>query len=494
MFAVPQNDMPQIQQEFEVCRSSELRIMATDWTRHLWWSLWLITPIIVWQFQSLTMYLITKANKMDKYKALKEKNQIKVQLKIMRVTCFSTAFIIAVSGLSVIFNYESEHISTDDDLPYYPDKALKLGLILVSTVYLLDIIHNRSYLAWYNWSHHIISMIVFIIIYDYQLSFVVSRLYCCIFGALLTSRWILHFASLYYYLGNENHTEIRICLYLTGLLFHVCFAFGQLIIGLIFKFTTDENIGRLIFWIIFETAVLPSQLHTFYDIYCIIRVKLYHAAFSEKVRRYSVGDPFAIKTSTEDGSPPSNITLAPPMFNTDSTMDGRNPFFDKKASLNMNWNKFLSPNCTNDYMIQPCEGYKYVKTGPCDVVIDTNRHKQATRVSIHGRIRQCAIKNGFFNDDIVAQILLTDAYPKYDTDTEVIAMCNDQKYNVFVTVSNDGIISCALSKNNKDTPDHMCQYDLWYIDLDGISYDYNDTDQERHAITRTTSTDSTPTM
>ena len=243
-------------------------------------------------------------------------------------------------------------------------------------------------------------------------------------------------------------------------------------------------------------AVLPSQLHTFYDIYCIIRVKLYHSAFSDKLRRYSIGDAIANKSDNAPDLPPSsgsNFKLAPPkliVMDSTTSADESAPPFDKTASLNINWNKFLSRTSnSSEYVIQPCDGYQYAKTGPFDVVIDTDG--DTATVSLHGRIRQCARKNGFFNDDKVSQILLTKAHPKDHVGAKVVAMCNDKKYDVLVTVNNDGIISCAISQNLVNIPDKMDEFDLWYIDLDGISYEYNHTELDHDHDTKTPTTPST---
>eukprot|EP01083_Nonionella_stella_P030381 83304_1 len=456
------------------------------WTRPLWWLLFGIIPIIVRKFHFITKSCIGLFNKTPDYNGLTPKSQIKVQLKTMRVICFGTSFIIALMGLSILW---SQGIFYVEDLPYWTDKALKYGLVCVSSVYVLDIVYYRQHLAWYNWLHHSMSLLVFLCVFDYNFSFIVSRIYCAVLGMLLTSRWILHFASLYYYLGNEEHTEIRIGLYACGLIVHAIFTFGQFIVGLIFKISHNRsNTGRWIFWIVFEIAVLPSQLHTFYDIYCIIKIKIYSKAFSSKIDRFSMADPIKnnadlrhMRAQTvhslsgdstgDDAADIMEISDDEQGFSLPATEVCVNELgqVHQQMKSNVSLSAIASDIMIETCGIDTCVGYSYSNAYGLDVQID----EASQTVCLFGKIQCSKIQalNGFFKGNI-AKIVRNDAWPLMRVRIERDSICNDQKYKVVLTISPEGMITAdsSVELDEIEVDKENLKSLRGVIKLDGIAY------------------------
>eukprot|EP01084_Bolivina_argentea_P031571 58441_1 len=210
--------------------------MSIIWTRYLWWLLWAIVPLTLLNFYNITSYLYQMLHLYSQVKQLSDKNQVKVCIKLIRSIYFLAAHILSIIAFTMFFaRNDSVDLMRQDHIPYFADKIVKLCLVLVVSMYFVDITYYQKHMKWYNWSHHGISLVIFVAVYDYSIPFIIRRVYCGIFGVLLTSRWILHVASVYYYLGDKNKINLRVSLYLIGLCFHSIFTFGQLSIGIIFR-------------------------------------------------------------------------------------------------------------------------------------------------------------------------------------------------------------------------------------------------------------------
>eukprot|EP01084_Bolivina_argentea_P314132 544098_1 len=240
--------------------------------RHIWWLLYFGIPLVsTWQFHNITNFFVNQ----QKFEALNEKNQIKIRTKVSHAVYFFFTFVPCTIATVMMFIDLGYDFGPDAKLPYITDKIFKYGLSMVAAVYVTDIIYYRKYMKWFIWSHHIVSLFVFTAVYDYDISFIPDRLYLSIFGCLLSSTWPLYCASIYYYLGDKTRINLRAFLYLISLVIHFIFVMGQLSIGIIFRiYGYEQNIGRLIFFIIFEITVLPAQAHTISDIYKIIKYKI----------------------------------------------------------------------------------------------------------------------------------------------------------------------------------------------------------------------------
>lgn len=257
-----------------------------DNTRYAWWLLWIIVPLTIWKFNFLSGSILKQLGVYTKCMELNPVTQIKVRLKVLHVVYFGSTFFIASTGLGILFGTnDPKQIIADDHYTYFVDKILKLGLVLVGTMDICEMVFYTKQLKWYSWLHHTMELFVFIAIYDYKIPFIIGRVYCGIFGVLLTARWPLHVASAFYYVGDKENMKLRISLYCTGLIIHTIFALSQLLVGIIFEvigfYLHQINIPRLIFFTVFQICVLPSQLISVHDIHQIIQVKI---RYDQRVR------------------------------------------------------------------------------------------------------------------------------------------------------------------------------------------------------------------
>eukprot|EP00484_Ammonia_sp_Unknown_P017934 CAMPEP_0197046638 /NCGR_PEP_ID=MMETSP1384-20130603/22331_1 /TAXON_ID=29189 /ORGANISM="Ammonia sp." /LENGTH=151 /DNA_ID=CAMNT_0042478471 /DNA_START=435 /DNA_END=890 /DNA_ORIENTATION=+ len=121
-------------------------------------------------------------------------------------------------------------------------------------------------------------MAVSLTVFDASPSFLVSRVFVMVHGSLMGARFPLEWGSCYYYLGDPKQTRLRTTLYFIGLCTHFAYVFTQLTVGILFRVTGfyTMNTARLIFFILFEIGILPTQLMTFKDIHFILTQKISH--------------------------------------------------------------------------------------------------------------------------------------------------------------------------------------------------------------------------
>lgn len=217
---------------------------------------------------------------------LSDEKQYKITLKFIYGSFYTIAWI---HGMCIWFiwplpttMYQIKHAK----LTYTQDKLFKIGITIVLSTYVIDLIHGRLYIKRLMFCHHIASLIMFLLVFPNPdilsiFSFVnvlINRFYAMIFGVLLTFIFLLQYASLYYYLGNKQAYKMRFGLYIIGLFSQIVFVFGQIsasVLIQIVKYKYNQfEIVKLIVIIIFECCVLPAQLWSFYDIYCILKYKI----------------------------------------------------------------------------------------------------------------------------------------------------------------------------------------------------------------------------
>ena len=222
----------------------------------LWWLLWLIVPLTLKAFHPIPNYILKKLNFKGKFDKLNAKNQLKVKVKMWCTFYFAIAFSVALPHVGLMWDYATSwnnDISMNTKIPFIEDKMLKIAGVLIFTVYVLDMTYYQSHMQYYNWAHHIASCIIILITFDDSLAdliSIVSRWFISIFGWLLSARFPLQFASIYYYLGKEENQHWREFWYITGMILHAIFVIGQLSFSIILKINKSWSLAATIFLVL----------------------------------------------------------------------------------------------------------------------------------------------------------------------------------------------------------------------------------------------------
>ena len=244
--------------------------------------IWIISVLtyilfITWQFKNVTNFGHKKIGVSGKVIQYDDQRQTKIHLNSLKAIHFFISFMAIAIGIYPLItnqnlNFYGELLPSSLELPF------KIACSLMGTQFVLDLYYGRKYLTWDMAMHHIVSLVIIILVFDsrFHPNWMVRRLYICMGGCLLASRFTVFVASLYYYLGNENQKKVRFTLYVIGMICHMAFFIGQLTMGILYKIGTDfiHDGPRIICWIIIEIGVLPSQLISIYDLYCILRYKI----------------------------------------------------------------------------------------------------------------------------------------------------------------------------------------------------------------------------
>ena len=260
----------------------------------IWYSMILMIPITVYLNPFYTRMVVKTFPVLEKVDD--PAKLYKIVIKTLCIFYFGGAFVLSCIGFlsdTTQLQYLWKGNLEDIWLSYSQDKLLKFGLCLVASIYATDLYWAHQWLKWPTYAHHSASIVAFLMVFPdadvfyfalYLNNNFFSRYYAAWFGLLLTSRFVLYVASLYYYVGPSHQYKIRLILYLIGGLFHILFMVGQFGLSVYLrkaKFEEESlnlnmmnDIISLAFLICFQLCVLPSQFLTIYDLYCIIKYKI----------------------------------------------------------------------------------------------------------------------------------------------------------------------------------------------------------------------------
>ena len=254
----------------------------------LWFLAVLIVPLTVLLYPRIQ---ITMIHYFPILSTFNEKRLSKVIAKTIRLVYFTISFTVCCIGFFGLSGMKSfgallRGDSRDIHLTVPQDRLLKIGLCLVGSCYVTDLVYGRKHLTWAVYLHHSASLIVFILMFPNSTAFgfayqinhhVLSRFYASWFGLLLSSLFLMFIASLYYYLGPPDHYRVRMVLYSIAVVVQIIFIVGQFSMSVYLKilhFRHGFTIISLLPVVLFQICILPSQFLTLYDLFCIIKYKI----------------------------------------------------------------------------------------------------------------------------------------------------------------------------------------------------------------------------